>query len=216
VPLAVDKQRRLCLTNRHVGCPTFVAASDQPGRAVGHSAWPPPAAHDTHDSKTRARPGGDTVTRWSIVRTAPVLLDRGGIPSAVASLARLRASPQLLLVLVVALAFVAVAAPRLSGTGSAPMNAATPSGSPVAVVAAASSVPASALPEPSAPSASPVATPAPTLPLTTSSHGTYRVKRGDTLYEIAHRFKTTVSVLQRLNGLGNSTTLHAGDILKLP
>jgi LysM repeat protein len=143
-------------------------------------------------------------------------------------LLRLRARPQLLLVVLVAVAFIAVAGARLSG-GSVPLPGATPRPSAV-VVAAQPSSPASAAAESAAPAASapaaspvvpvaspapPVATPVPTLPPTTSGR-TYRVKRGDTLYEIARRFDTTVSTLQRLNGLGKSTTLHAGDVLKLP
>src|SRR5256885_13650983 len=58
VPLAVDKQRRLCLTNRHVGCPTFLAATDQPGRAVG-SVVPDPSARPGPGAG--GSPGGATV-----------------------------------------------------------------------------------------------------------------------------------------------------------
>jgi LysM repeat protein len=213
VALAVDKQRRLCVTNRHVSCPTFLAATAQPGRATAHTATPDPAAHG---SRRNARPGGDTVTRWSIGRTAPVLLDRGHGPAAVASLLRVR-SPQLILVVVVAVAFIAIAAARLSG-GVAPLRGVSPAASPVpaAVVAAAPSAEPSLAPPSEAPAATPVVTPAPTLPATTNSTRTYRVKRGDTLYVLARRFRTSVSTLQRLNGLGSSTTLHAGDVLKLP
>jgi LysM repeat protein len=214
VPLAVAKQRRLCVTNRHAACPTFLAALDQPGRAVAHSANPTPVEPS---ARRRARPGGDSVTRWSIVRTAPVLLDRGMLPGAVASVVRYRSSPQFLLVVLLAVAFVAVAAARLSG-GSTPLRDPTSGGSVVAVASPSPVPPSAALPSaaPATPTASPAATVAPTLPPTANTPRTYRVKRGDTLYEIARRFKTTVSTLQHLNNLGTSTTLHAGQILKLP
>ena len=216
VPLAVAKQRRLCVTNRHVGCPTFLAATDLPGRAVAHSASPDPSAQAT---RRRGRPGGDTVTRWSIVRTAPVLLDRGRVPGAVASVVRLRSSPQLLLVVLLAVAFVAIAGARLSG--GTPSGPDAPRPSPVVLAAAsagasAASAEPSSPPESAVPVSSPAASAATTLPPTANSPRTYVVKRGDTLYVVARRFHTTVGTLQRLNGLGNSTTLHAGQVLKLP
>ena len=211
VPLAVDKQRRLCLTNRHVACPTFLAAADQPGRAVGGGV-PDAAAPST--GRAGVPPGGETVTRWSIVRTVPVLLDGGRLSSTISSVGRLRLQPQLILVALLVVAFVAIAAARLSGGGPATPGGAQPRGSAIAVVPESSA----ATPKPeSAPSAAPpAANPSPTLPTTGDSTRTYRVKRGDTLYVIARRFGTTVSAIQRLNHMGNSTTLHAGQVLKLP
>ncbi len=44
---------------------------------------------------------------------------------------------------------------------------------------------------------------------------TYRVRSGDTLSEIADRFGTSISVLQRLNGLSN-TLIRQGDRLVVP
>src|SRR2546422_6855858 len=107
VPLAVDKQRRLCLTNRHVGCPTFLAAMDQPGRAVG-SVLPDPSARQGRAAA--AAPGGETVTRWPIVRTPPVLLDGGRVSSNIATVARIRSQPQLVLVYLIVVAIVAIPA----------------------------------------------------------------------------------------------------------
>src|SRR5205814_8069471 len=107
VLLAVDKQRRLCLTNRHVGCRTFLPATDQPGRAVG-SVVPDPSARPGRGAA--ASPGGETVTRWSIVRTAPVLLDGGRVSSTIATVARIRSQPQLVLVALLVVAFIAIAA----------------------------------------------------------------------------------------------------------
>jgi membrane-bound lytic murein transglycosylase D len=42
------------------------------------------------------------------------------------------------------------------------------------------------------------------------------VKSGDTLYDIAIAFNTTVKAIQELNGLGSNTTLHVGQKLKIP
>jgi LysM repeat protein len=211
VPLAVDKQRRLCLTNRHVACSTFLAAADQPGRAVGRGV-PDPSARPSR--RAGEPPGGETVTRWSIVRTVPVLLDGGRISNTVASFARVRTQPQLLLVVLLVAAFVAIAAARLSAGGAATPGGAQPRGSAVAAAPDPTAATPTAAPDASAPA---VATsPSPTLPATTNTTRTYKVKRGDTLYVIARRFGTTVSTIQRVNHLGTSTTLHAGQLLKLP
>jgi len=43
----------------------------------------------------------------------------------------------------------------------------------------------------------------------------YRVRRGDTLWDIARRHKTSVRLLKRINGL-RSNALRAGQILKVP
>jgi LysM repeat protein len=211
VPLAVDKQRRLCLTNRHLGCPTFLAAADQPGRAVG-SGVPDPSERSTR--RAGLPPGGETVTRWSIVRTVPVLLDGGRLSSTIASFGRIRSQPQLILVALLVVAFIAIAAARLSGGGAGTPGGTQPRGSAVAVVPETSAATPTAESAPSA--APPAASPSPTLPTTADSTRTYRVKRGDTLYVIARRFGTTVSTIQRLNHMGSSTTLHAGQVLKLP
>jgi len=44
----------------------------------------------------------------------------------------------------------------------------------------------------------------------------YRVKRGDSLYKIARRNKTTVSKLRRENRLGNRSLIRVGQRLKIP
>ncbi|GBE35367.1 membrane-bound lytic murein transglycosylase D precursor [bacterium BMS3Bbin06] len=44
--------------------------------------------------------------------------------------------------------------------------------------------------------------------------GTYRVKRGDSLWRIAHRFSTSAAAIKRLNKM-NSTFLYVGQILKI-
>lgn len=50
---------------------------------------------------------------------------------------------------------------------------------------------------------------------TTTSTGTYKIKSGDTLSEIAVKYNTTVSKLKSLNGLKNDT-IYAGKTLKVP
>jgi membrane-bound lytic murein transglycosylase D len=154
------------------------------------------------------------VTRWSIVRTVPVLLDGGRVSSAIGSVTRMRSQPQLLLVALLAVAFVAIAAARLSSGAPAGPGVVPPRGSAVAAVPPSTAAAGgSASPAASAP---PAATPSPTLPLTGATTRTYKVKRGDTLYVVARRFGTSVGVIQRLNHLGSSTNIHAGQVLKLP
>jgi len=48
-----------------------------------------------------------------------------------------------------------------------------------------------------------------------STHRTYRVRRGDTLYDIARRFGTSVHALRRANGIRGSR-IHPGDVLRIP
>lgn len=48
------------------------------------------------------------------------------------------------------------------------------------------------------------------------SYQVYKVKPGDTLIEIAKRFKTTVSSLEKLNGINRRELIKAGDRIKVP
>ena len=45
--------------------------------------------------------------------------------------------------------------------------------------------------------------------------GTYRVQKGDTLYDIARRFGVSISDLRRANGLQTSR-IYPGEILRIP
>jgi len=45
--------------------------------------------------------------------------------------------------------------------------------------------------------------------------GTYRVKKGDTLYDIARRFGVSISDLRRANNL-QSSRIYPGDVLRIP
>jgi LysM repeat protein len=45
--------------------------------------------------------------------------------------------------------------------------------------------------------------------------GTYKVQKGDTLYDIARRFGVSMSDLRRANGLRTSR-IYPGDVLQIP
>jgi membrane-bound lytic murein transglycosylase D len=49
----------------------------------------------------------------------------------------------------------------------------------------------------------------------TPNPGTYEVRRGDTLYDIARRFGVSISELRRANGLRTSR-IYPGDVLRIP
>ena len=48
-----------------------------------------------------------------------------------------------------------------------------------------------------------------------SSGGTYRVQRGDCLYDIAKREGVSIADLQAWNGLGEKSRIHTGDVLRV-
>ncbi|HEY9373559.1 LysM peptidoglycan-binding domain-containing C40 family peptidase, partial [Streptomyces sp.] len=58
----------------------------------------------------------------------------------------------------------------------------------------------------------PAAEPAPSKPTTVR---TVLLRPGDTLWSLAQRHHTTVAALQKANGLGSSTTIYAGERLRL-
>ncbi len=49
-----------------------------------------------------------------------------------------------------------------------------------------------------------------------STSGSYKVRKGDTLYEIARRHGISVKALQKHNGMGKSTKIKPGQSLKIP
>jgi LysM repeat protein len=216
--LTLDKQRRLCLTDRHLSCATYLAAKGE-GSDAGAGSRRLVAVGPGRE----ASPEG--VTRWAIVRTAPVILDHTRVP-VVGSLPRGRLAGQLGLGILLVAAFAALAIGRLSGQAGPALGGGTPSQLPGSSAAAAGRPSPSAEVESSPPS-EPTATPTPTRtagatagasPSTAASPAVttrYRVKNGDTLYSIAIRFKTTVKVIQQLNHL-TSTTLHIGQFLNVP
>jgi LysM domain-containing protein len=201
--LAAEKQRRLCLTDDHLRCATFEAA-----RAAR------PIAQDR--AATLPRP---------LARTTPVVLDHGRISITVPAFRSEQMPAQAILVALLAIAFAAIVLARLTGGGgSAGLGAgasASARASARASVIASPAPRASSLPtqsvQPSMPVATPVATkPPPTARPTTKATRTYRVKAGDTLIGIAAKYRTTVAAIRKLNHLSSGSSLHVGQILKIP
>jgi LysM repeat protein len=206
-PLALDKQRRLCLVPAHVSCATYEAAL---------------AAR-----RERGMPSGGTApVRWAVARTTP-LVDVGvGLGAAVSGLMADRRAWQAIPAIVLAVALVAVA---LSGLGrDEPLTGAVATSSPTLVPAPtrspgptpAPTLRASATPQATgtpAPTPTPTVapTPVPTATPAPSARTSYKVKSGDTLYGIAGSFGTTVAAIKALNGL-TSNTLHVGQVLLIP
>jgi LysM repeat protein len=195
--LALDKQRRLCLADDHLTCATYRAAVEALPRIAGGS-----------------EPAVERVTRWSITRTTPVLVDQGRLPAAVATLSPFRRGGQVALGGLMIVALAAVLTARLTAPDDRPTGAVVPSPSP-----SAADTP-SALPS-RAPSATPVATPTPTPEPTPSPTAaptplTYTVKSGDTLSSIASRNGTTVSAIADLNGITDPSRLRIGQVLQIP
>lgn len=205
IPLALDKQRRLCLVAAHTGCATYGAAE----------ATRPPARSNTGASRP-------------IARMTPVILDHGRFDLRVPALRADRVFGQAILVVVLGIALTAILLPRLSGDGGA-AGAIGASDAPAArepaptkVAVASPTAETTEPPEavsstrPDAPAgASPAASPGATAEPSTSG-ATYKVKSGDTLSAIAARFDTTVRVLVDLNGITDPSRLRIGQVLKLP
>lgn len=207
VPLAAEKQRRLCLVADHVDCATY-------GAAIASRA-------------TTARPDGYA---RPVARMTPVILDHGRFDLRLPNLRADRGTGQAALVAVLGVALVAILLARPSGnagvidpTGTA---VAGPTGAPT-TVAATPTISTSPEPTPTEalatprPSTPPSQAPATESPPTSSaepvtSGATYKVKSGDTLSAIAARFGTTTRVLVRLNGITDPSRLKVGQILKLP
>ena len=208
VPLAIEKQRRLCLVAEHVNCATYGAAM---------AARPPIA--------TRTDAG-----RRAIARTTPVILDHGRFDVRLPAVRLDRISGQGLLVGLLGLAFAAILIARPAGDGGAansPGANATPT--PRATTAAAASggsAPTSPRSEAPVVTARPLGSAAPTVPgqptsapastQPATSGATYKVKSGDTLSAIAARYATTVKVLMNLNKIADPSKLKVGQVLQLP
>lgn len=59
--------------------------------------------------------------------------------------------------------------------------------------------------------------PAPTaVPTAVAGVGAYTVVRGDTLYDLARRFNTTIATLAQLNGIVNPNLIYPGQVLTVP
>jgi len=207
IPLAIEKQRRLCLVAAHTGCATFGAAEAR-----------------------RAPSRNDTASR-PIARMTPVILDHGRFDLRFPSLRADRASGQAVLVGVLGLALTAILIARPSDGAGAPGAAGSASAiaSELAPTEVAPASPTNRTTDPTEgvrtdePAATPMssvgASPAvsPTASAEPSTSGaTYKVKSGDTLSAIAARFGTTVRVLVELNGITDPSRLKIGQVIKLP
>lgn len=197
--LAVEKQERLCLTERHPTCATYLASL---------------AAREA-----RLSPVGEHPTRWRLGRTTSVIEDRGGVVSLIVGLLldrrRWPAIPALLLVATLLTLAISgfrpdlpasvVASPTPSAT-TPPTPSTPPTASPTAT------------PTPT-PSPSPTVAPSPTAtvgPSPQPTHRTYRVRGGDTLTAIAARYGTTVRAIAELNGITDPSRLQVGQVLLIP
>lgn len=207
--LAVAKQRSLCLMPEHVTCATYVAA-----RALVAESVPTSARDD----------GADL---WPETRSTPVLLEptRGLLPPLSAS--PTRAGGQVLLVALMAMAFVVLVisrtAPQTAGgptpgpssslAAVAPSVTSSPSAGPTVTPASSPSPTPSA---PATPSPSPAVTRAPSPTPLPGDARRYTVQAGDTLSGIAAKFKTTVKAIAAANNITNTRLIHAGQVLIIP
>ena len=213
VPLALEKQRRLCLVADHATCATYEAAV----------ASRPPLVRAS-DSRLR-----------TIARTTPVILDDGRFELRLPSVLPGRISGQGLLVGLLGLAFVAILIARPTGDGgpATGLGGIDVTAAPSATAAAgASAEPVSSAPASGAPAvtARPIASAAPSpsgqpsrqptsAPVSSQPAGsgaTYKVRSGDTLSAIAARYGTTTKVLVGLNKITDPSKLKIGQVLRLP
>lgn len=229
VPLAPEKQRRLCLGDGHLDCTTYLGAVEGRARVAETGA-------------------ASSMTRHSrpLARMSPIVLDQVRFEWQLPAFRADRASGQAALVAVLGVALAVVVLGRPTGEPGASLGGSVASSQPTAggprpsdgvatfspAAPATSAAPAgtpnarpsappaeSAVTSPSSPSAAPEpvasATPAATVEPSLSG-ATYTVKRGDSLFAIAARFGTTTKVLIALNDLADPRQLKIGQVLILP
>ncbi len=198
-PVASVKQRRLCLTDGHAGCATFLAANEV----------------------RVARLGGQPAPHRALARTAPLVLDRAGPRLEIGGPVQARRLGQVGLVGVMAVAFGAIVLARGGGGGTTAGRSTGPA--PTASAAATAAPTASPTQEPtesprSTPTAAPTGIPssAPSSAPTLFGGQTYRVVAGDTLSRIAARFGTTVKAIQELNEIPDPRLIRVGQVIRIP
>jgi LysM repeat protein len=204
-PLSPEKQARLCLTAAHLTCATLQASL---------------AAREARLGPVVA--GGDRTTRWGLARTTTVIEEAGGLPTRVVGLLLDRGRWPAIPAVILVVTLIVLAASGLRPTSPAAVEATgtpvpathAPAATPVPTplpTAPATAAPSTAPSPTTRPTARPTGTPAPSVRYTT-----YTVKSGDTLSAIAARFHTTSRAIAQLNGISVTTTLHIGQVLKIP
>lgn len=193
-PVALERQRQvqLCLTEAHARCERFTGARTA---LLAASSGLPRVAADVAFLRTRM-----------VVDPEPAWRGLGGAAN--------RRPPRA--VLLSAIAAVAVIAVVLVGSllrgGAEPGPSASPTGSEQISSSQAAT-------RTGAPSASAALTPSavPTSSATPeATQRTYIVQAGDTLFEIAQAFGTTVEAIMAANDLADANDLSVGQVLVIP
>lgn len=207
-PLAPEKQARLCLTDAHASCATYLASLAAREARLGVIA-------------------ADRATRWGFARTTTVIEDAGGLRARLLTIVLDRRRwPAIPAVLLVTALFTLALSGFRAGVPATPIATASPGiPTPTSTTTRAPAPTSAASDEPvpsGAPSegpASAVPTAAPTAapsPAPTRAFRTYVVQQGDTLSAIAAEFGTTVQALVDLNNLSNPGQLSVGQVLRIP
>jgi len=212
-PLAPEKQARLCLTEGHTACATYVASVAAREARLGAAPL-------------------DRATRWGLARTTTVIQDPGGFRvrflGAILDRRRWPAIPAAILVVVVfVLAVTGLrgilpvtgvgASPSLPGVALGSFEPASPAPSPapeltqppLTLPPTGSAPPTDGAPSTAPATPKPSRTPKPTF-------RTYKVQSGDTLSGIAAHFHTTVTAIANLNHISDPAKLRVGQILLIP
>jgi LysM repeat protein len=209
--LSLEKQQRLCLTDAHVACATYVASMSARDARLGI-------------------PSDIRATRWGLARTTTVIEDSGGVRARVLALLLDRRRWPAIPAVILVTTLVVLAFSGLRGGGATPVatslptNAGPTSGSSVATPTKApvrSEEPGGSDTPSAEPTTGPTVppTPRPTAAASSAPIATFRthtVQSGDSLSGIASAFGTTSRAIADLNGIGVNATLHIGQVLKIP
>ena len=200
-PLAVAKQRQLCLLAAHEGCATYLAA-----RAVADDAAP-------------STPGDDGAALWQGSAPPPLVLEparrMGALPTATARSGGSAALIGLMVVAFLVLVLARIQSPGAPGLTPGPSLAAVAAAT-VSPIATPDASPSGTLPSPTPDGAAAPATPTDRPAEATPEQKRYRVKSGDTLSSIAARYDTTVKKLKAANGISDPRALRVGQVLIIP
>jgi LysM repeat protein len=200
-PLAVAKQRQLCLVAAHEGCATYLAA-----RTVADDAAP-------------STPGDDGAALWQGSAPPPLVLEparrMGALPTAGARSGGSAALVGLMVVAFLVLVLARIQSPAAPGMTPGPSlaAAAVATVSPVATPVA---DPSGTAPSPTPDGSAASAAATEPLPEATAEPRRYRVKAGDTLISIAARYDTTARKVMAANGISDPRALKVGLVLIIP